>query len=411
MTAGCARRCTPKATSKPRNSGPRAAWWLTALAAALSACQSVEPPKAGTDWRIEPLLRVTNSAETAEGYYTLGRYYQGQNRLALAANAFRRALGLDPRHAEAHNAIGAIAGTQGRFDEAITAFEAALAVTPAAPHILGNLGHALTLAGRHLEAVPVLQRAAQLDPASGTTRLNLAIAASRRGAVDAQRPTPDAGLDVAADEPANPSMADPAPEIRLNGRRAAETAPGTLAGPASVPAVELVTESSSSARTRWVQVGASEFELRDVGEAPATALHPRHEPAGSTSHLTVAYRLEVVNGNGVNGAGARVGEWLERNGAPKARLRNQRPYAQATTVIYFKRGFEPQAQRLSSGFGGLAVQVEPAALQDADVRILIGRDLVPILARALPSPRPVAPQAGPTLRVNREALAGDDLTL
>jgi hypothetical protein len=80
-------------------------------------------------------------------------------------------------------------------------------------------------------------------------------------------------------------------------------------------------------------------------------------------------------------------------------------------VIYFKRGFEPQAQRLSSGFEGLAVQVKPAALQDADVRILIGRDLVPILARALPPPRLVAPQAGATLRVNRDALAGDDLKL
>jgi hypothetical protein len=51
------------------------------------------------------------------------------------------------------------------------------------------------------------------------------------------------------------------------------------------------------------------------------------------------------------------------------------------------------------------------ALQDADVRILIGRDLVPILAGALPPPRLVAPQAGATLRVKRDALAGDDLKL
>jgi tetratricopeptide (TPR) repeat protein len=410
MTADCARRCTPKATDKHRNSGPRAAWWLTALAAALSACQSVGPPKAGADWRIEPLMRLTNSAETAEGYYTLGRYYQGQNRLLPAVNAYRHALRLDPRHAEAHNAIGAIAGAQGRFDEAISAFDAALAVAPAAPHILSNLGHALTLAGRHLEAVPVLQRAAQLDPTNGTTRLNLAVAVSRGGAADAQGTNRNANREVASDKPANASMADLAPETGLKGRRAAETALGTVAGPVPVPAVELVTESSSSARKRWVQVGASELELRDVGET-STALDPRDDPGGSAPHLTAAYRLEVVNGNGVNGAGARVGEWLERNGAPKARLRNQRPYVQAATVIYFKRGFEPQAQRLSSDFGGLAVQIKPAALQDADVRILIGRDLVPILARALPPPRPVDLQAGATLRADRDALAGDDLKL
>jgi hypothetical protein len=134
--------------------------------------------------------------------------------------------------------------------------------------------------------------------------------------------------------------------------------------------MELVIESSSSARKRWVQVGASEFELSDVGETSATNLHPRHGPVGSTPNLSAAYRLEVVNGNGVNGAGARVGEWLERNGAPKARLRNQRPYTQATTVIYFKQGFEPQAQRLSSRFEGLAAG-KPARSQDADIRTLI----------------------------------------
>jgi tetratricopeptide (TPR) repeat protein len=388
--------------------------WLTALAAALSACQSMEPSKARADWRIEPLLRVTNSAETAEGYYTLGRYYQGQNRLLLAVDAYRRALTADPRNAEAHNALGAIAGAQGRLDEAILAFEAALAMAPAAPHILSNLGHALTLAGRHLEAIPVLQRAAQLDPANGTTRLNLAVAVSRSDAVVAEATTRNATRELASDKPTDASMPVLEPDVGLNGRHsrvAAETALGTVAGPVSVPAVELVTESSFSARKRWVQVGASEFELRDVGETSATALHPRHDPVGSTPNLSAAYRLEVVNGNGVNGAGARVGEWLERNGAPKARLRNQRPYTQATTVIYFKQGFEPQAQRLSSGFGGLAAQVRPAPLQDADVRILIGRDLLPILARALPPPRLVAPQAGATLRVNRDALAGDDLKL
>ena len=409
MSADSPRRL--KATNKPRGSAPRVAVWLTALAAALSACQSVAPTKAGANWRIEPLLRVTNSAETAEAYYTLGRYYHGQNRPLLAVNAYRRALALDPRHAEAHNAIGAITGEQGRLNEAIGAFKSALDITPAASHILSNLGHALSLAGRHLEAIAVFLRAVQLDPANGKTRLNLAAAVSRNDAVDAEGTTRDATREVASEKPTNALTPGLEPEVGLNGLQspvAAETALGTVAGPVSVPAVELVIESSSSARKRWVQVGASEFELRDVDETSATALHPRHDPVESTPNFGAAYRLEVVNGNGVNGAAARVGEWLERNGAPKARLRNQRPYAQATTVIYFKRGFEPQAQRLSTGFGGLAAQVEPAPLQDADVRILIGRDLLPILARALPPPRLVAAQAGATLVVNRDALAGDE---
>lgn len=110
-------------------------------AAVLAACQSAPPKDPRADWRIEPLLRVTNAGATAQAWYTLGRYYQGQNRSELALRAYRQTLAIDPRHAEAHNAIGAISALHGDLDLAIQAFEAALANAPAAAHVLSNLAN------------------------------------------------------------------------------------------------------------------------------------------------------------------------------------------------------------------------------------------------------------------------------
>jgi hypothetical protein len=76
---------------------------------------------------------------------------------------------------------------------------------------------------------------------------------------------------------------------------------------------------------------------------------------------------------------AKTGEWLAREGAPKAQLRNQRPFNETTTVVYFARGFEPQAQRLAANFGTPAVPVQQVQLPSSDVRIVIGRDMLPLL--------------------------------
>jgi len=301
---------------------------LAMTAAVLAACQTTPAPrKAEPVWRIEPLLSVRSAGETAAGYYSLGRHFQGQNRLHLALDAYRRAIAIDPRYAEAHNAIGAIAGVQGRFDAAIRAFRAGLEIAPSAPHILNNLGHALTLAGRPTEALPFLRQAADLDPANAGSRANLALALSRI-------------------EPAERTRGEPlVAEVATRGDR-----------------------------------GPREVDLRDGALT---------EPAsGSLEALDETYRLEIANGNGVSGAAARLGAMLERDGAPRARLTNQRPFDRKATVIYVAEGFEAQAHRLAARLGNPGARVELSRLTRADVRIVLGRDVLPMLAAN--GKRPVA---------------------
>jgi tetratricopeptide (TPR) repeat protein len=218
-------------------------------------------------------------------------------------------------------------GMQGRLDEAIAEFRRALELAPSAPHILSNLGYALTLQGRASEAVPLLQRAASLD--SGNTRISVNLGLATSKVEKAVAPT-------APIEPASK------PEK----------------GPAIASAPSEIEEPYASEQMR-------------AASGPELALQTRRGGDG--------YRLEIANGMGFSGAAAKVAEWLARDGAPSAQLRNKRPFGERTTVIYFSRGFEQQGQRLATGLGIPSVPVREAQLSSSDIRIEIGSDMLPLL--------------------------------
>jgi tetratricopeptide (TPR) repeat protein len=382
---------------RPFASGPLALVPLTLAAAVLGACQTPSPPhvagvaRPAASWRVEPLLRVDEAPGTAQGYYALGRNYQRQGRLALALGAYRRAVELDPRHAEAHNAIGVVSGLKGRLEEAIAAFETALELAPSAPHVLSNLGYALALAGRPAQAIPTLQRAARLEPDNERIRHNLVLA-ERLQTPDEDRRGSDEAAGAAAAEIASPPAGHQHATIRI-GVDAHARADAIRIGPdtestAAVkpPGQTFVVETSESARSQWVQIGAAVIELRPTSHSPEATLVASRDPSyvgrqeDAAQPPAVAYRLEVINGNGIERAAARIGAWLATAGAPRARLANKRPFDQRDTVVYYAEGFQPTAQQLAARFTELAIRVHRADLRSADVRIVLGRDVLPSLA-------------------------------
>ena len=106
---------------------------------------STPMPHAESAMRIEPVLSIRNSDSTARGFYQLGRYYQGQNRLDLAADAYRKALELHAAFVDARSALGTIYAAQGKYDEAIVEFTAALKIVPELAHVYNNLGYTYVL--------------------------------------------------------------------------------------------------------------------------------------------------------------------------------------------------------------------------------------------------------------------------
>ena len=132
-------------------------------------------------WKVEPFQTIRHATNRPDGYYQLGRYYQGQNRLALAAEAYQKALAIDPDFTEAHNGLGTIYAAEGKYEQAHKAFKAAIATAPDTARLYNNLGYLNFLEGHHAEAVAAFAKATDLDPTNQKAWNNLGMALAKNG--------------------------------------------------------------------------------------------------------------------------------------------------------------------------------------------------------------------------------------
>jgi hypothetical protein len=113
-------------------------------------------------------------------------------------------------------------------------------------------------------------------------------------------------------------------------------------------------------------------------QAQTQALAP--EPEGRTP-TGPHRRVEIANGNGVEGMAACVAERLRALGAADtARLRNALPYNTATTVVRYRAGHDQAAQALArqllrTGSGNVPAVAGVDRADSLDVRIVLGHDL------------------------------------
>jgi tetratricopeptide (TPR) repeat protein len=114
----------------------------------------------------------------------LGDVLRDQGKLDEAEAAFRKALAIDPKHADAHNGLGNVLMDRGQPDRALLAFRKALEYDPkkAAPH--NGLGNALYRKGRTDEALLAYRQALQCDPNYTLAHTNLGNALQVKGKLD-----------------------------------------------------------------------------------------------------------------------------------------------------------------------------------------------------------------------------------
>jgi Tfp pilus assembly protein PilF len=410
----------------------------------LSSCatpQTTAPQTTGSQsWNIKPVYRVNNSAaDSPDALYQLGRYYQGQRRYELAAEAYHKALATDGSFVEAHNGLGVIYSMQGRYDEAITEFRTAISQAPKAGHLYNNLGHALYLQGAYAEAVSALKQAVTLDPDNPRTLNNLALAYAKAGEPDKSRQVfaeaaKPASSDSTAVAPASPdqaSVSEPAPvesstgakpvssdsivvapassalavvlqpdpaEPRTDAKQAVVTQQPpvqTLALPkdrgviSSAPAVPVATTESRvetgqtapnvyepSARAEPVRIAAIVENTKVATEAATTRPDPVTQTDSARLHLEVLH-LEVSNGNGATGMARKVAYFLQESGYAKARLTNRKPFTVQTTQIQYRYGHQEDAEHLRSSLPGYTRMVQSNNLRtDINLRVVLGRDMM-----------------------------------
>lgn len=131
-----------------------------------------------------------------------GAAAQQRGELERAAEAYRRAIEIEPRFAEAHANLGAVLARLGRYEEAVASDERALAIDPKLTAARLNLGLAHYRAGKLTAALDAFQRVHAADPALLQARQLLGLVLVELGRDAEAIPHLEASAQAGPDEPA-----------------------------------------------------------------------------------------------------------------------------------------------------------------------------------------------------------------
>ena len=138
---------------------------------------------------------------------------------------------------------------------------------------------------------------------------------------------------------------------------------------------------ASMPRTQVRQLGAALVEVLRI--APVAAAKPAAMPVPAPGKpgyptavaraLPAPVRLEISNGNGINGAAARLARSLRAEGLTTVRLTNEKNFDVPISRIEYQREQQAMAESLSERFG-LPLKAKSGKSPHADLRIVLGHD-------------------------------------
>ena len=126
--------------------------------------------------RLEPVVArlVAEAPKNTWSHYYAGSLFFMQNRLDMAVQAARNAVGLDPANAKAHNLLGACLASMGQPTPRAPRSTASLKADPREPGTYTNLATLELQAGNRDRALHYFAEALTVDPMSQIARDGLA---------------------------------------------------------------------------------------------------------------------------------------------------------------------------------------------------------------------------------------------
>jgi tetratricopeptide (TPR) repeat protein len=123
--------------------------------------------------------------DLAEGHAALGVYHAAYDwDWAAAEREYRRALVLNPNHAQTHLYYGQLLQIFGRLDESVAQLQRAAALNPLSAYVRAQAAYLTCVAGRCPEAVADLRALERSDPGYAPVHFNLAQAYDALGRHD-----------------------------------------------------------------------------------------------------------------------------------------------------------------------------------------------------------------------------------
>ncbi len=343
------------------------------------------------------------SAVDADLSYRMGLFFQKRDKNEQAVAEFDKAVRLNPELVDAYNAMGISYDRLGNYEAARASYSMALTINPALDYVQNNMGYSYFLEKKYDAALQWIEIAAAAKPNNRRYQNNLvmvylknvkpemAVATLRKaprtdhtdkittqGRHLEKKPAPyrlgldenkkitkfykiEAPLDYRySDEEKDPDnqqkMVTPDPIVKAEG----------------VIFVEPVEIFPS-----MVAKGPSNVDLRPSPrpEPRLAALIPMDKPGKDLPII-----IEVSNGNGVEGMAKRLGEFLKDLGFKVTRLTNAINFDFKETKIYYPEIYKDSVQILAAEIPGFEASGNLVSIRKSGnrVRILIGKDLVPI---------------------------------
>ena len=233
-------------------------------------------------------------------------------------SAFRRAVEVGPRSAEAHNWLGVALAEKSDLPGAIAEFEKAIELDPKYGRAYANLGSALATSGDYAEAVEVFQKALALEPNSLGAHFNLGMALRETGDLDA------ALLHLRKVADADPTNASIHYELGQTLRQSGDL-------PAAIASLEKAIEINPELREGYYALGVALRQQSALARRPrAEAASPaddvykqardaagRGELAAAREQLTEALRLDEGHADAHSLLGFVLGQQRELAAGPR----------------------------------------------------------------------------------------------
>lgn len=391
----------------------------------LMGCNFQKKKKHG--WAIEEFqAAVSNNPAYVEAYNRLGVSYDLIGDFDKAMAAYRAALNVNPDIDYVHNNMGYSYLLQRRYDLAVSSFQKALALNPENARYRNNLATAYVKSGQETEALTAFKtgnddakanmnvarvyyrdgeyakaevyykKAAQSKPKDSLIKKELAAAGSL-AEIHAARKT------VAPDnqKKASESTQVVASHYDKEGYYTVPAQPVEDFDSADTVAVHISDTNFNEA------VAAVEMDYTIVASAPENDLIEK--PLAPTEPLLLSrlqpvdeskvqellhsnlndlddnpqkrIKIEVSNGNGVRHMAKQVGHFLKEQNVIIMYLSNADHFNYHDTSIFYTKGNLREALRLSQKLPGRQEIQEVAEIRkgNADISVLIGKDLVPHL--------------------------------
>jgi tetratricopeptide (TPR) repeat protein len=297
-----------------------------------------------------------------------------QGRLNQAETCFRKVLARQPDNKTARNNLGLVLCKQGREAEALAIWREALSDGEARQH----LGQALAALGKEVPPslagpapTPARQQVAAVDhpptspaPATGITQ----------SSPPAPQAVPSPSTPIAASPFANQApIGDQIPPGKIASAPAVSPAPAPP-GQTLAPTASLTSE-KAPARAAAVAATAVPSAEKRVTRHPAVASIRKPKTPVLTVLDLEGTRIEVKNGNGIQGQAREVRTSLSLEGFNVVGIGNHFDFGLDDTIIAYRPESAKVAKSLAKKFFPGAKLVEDGKISPgADIRVSLGRD-------------------------------------